>query len=121
MICARFVAAFAPNAQEERMQIELTDGTHRFVWRGKHILSQGWKAYTSQGEKTQSDESEEAKEELLAELPNVQEGENLPLDHGTITQHKNQAKALVYRSHVALCDGKRRSRDSRHRHSQSHQ
>ena len=94
MICARFVAAFAPNAQEERMQIELTDGTHRFVWHGKQILSQGWKAYTPQGEKTQSDESEEAKEELLAELPNVQEGENLPLDHGAITQHKTKPKPL---------------------------
>ena len=94
MICARFVAAFAPNAQEERMQIELTDGTHRFVWRGKQILSQGWKAYTSQGEKTQSDESEETKEELLAELPNVQEGENLSLDHGAITQHKTKPKPL---------------------------
>ena len=94
MICARFVAAFASNAQEERMQIELTDGTHHFVWRGKQILSQGWKAYTSQGEKTQSDESEEAKEELLAELPNVQEGENLPLDHGAITQHKTKPKPL---------------------------
>ena len=94
MICARFVAAFAPNAQEERMQIDLTDGTHRFVWHGKQILSQGWKAYTSQGEKTQSDESEETKEELLAELPNVQEGENLPLDHGSITQHKTKPKPL---------------------------
>ena len=94
MICIRFVEAFAPNAQEERMQIELTDGTHRFVWRGKQILSQGWKAYTSQGEKTQSDESEEAKEELLAELPNVQEGENLSLDHGAITQHKTKPKPL---------------------------
>ena len=94
MICARFVAAFAPNAQEERMQVELTDGTHRFVWRGKQILSQGWKAYTSQGEKTPSEESEEAKEELLAELPNVQEGENLPLDHGAITQHKTKPKPL---------------------------
>lgn len=79
MICARFVAAFAPNAQEERMQIDLTDGTHRFVWHGKQILSQGWKAYTSQGEKTQSEESEEEKEEVLAELPNVQEGENFLL------------------------------------------
>ena len=94
MICARFVAAFAPNAQEERMQIDLTDGTHRFVWHGKQILSQGWKAYTSQGEKTQSEESEEEKEEDLAELPNVQEGENLPLDHGAITQHKTKPKPL---------------------------
>lgn len=94
MICARFVAAFAPNAQEERMQIDLTDGTHRFVWNGKQILSQGWKVYTSQGEKTQSEESEEEKEEDLAELPNVQEGENLPLDHGTITQHKTKPKPL---------------------------
>ena len=94
MICARFVAAFASNAQEERMQIELTDGTHHFVWRGKQILSQGWKAYTSQGEKTPSDESEETKEELLAELPNVQEGENLSLDHGAITQHKTKPKPL---------------------------
>ena len=46
------------------------------------------------GEKTQSDESEEAKEELLAELPNVQEGENLPLDHESITQHKTKPKPL---------------------------
>ena len=94
MICARFVAAFAPNDQEERMQIELTDDTHHFVWRGKQILSQGWKAYTSQGEKTQSDESEEAKEQILAELPYIQEGENLPLDHGAITQHKTKPKPL---------------------------
>ena len=94
MICARFVAAFAPNDQEERMQIELTDNTHHFVWRGKQILSQGWKAYTSQGEKTQSDESEEAKEQILAELPYIQEGENLPLDHGAITQHKTKPKPL---------------------------
>ena len=94
MICTRFVAAFAPDAQEERMQIELTDGTHRFVWRGKQILSQGWRAYTSQGEKTQSEESEDTKEELLAQLPNVQEGENLPLDHGAITQHKTKPKPL---------------------------
>ena len=35
MLCARFVAAFAPNAQEEHMQIELTEGTPCFVWRGK--------------------------------------------------------------------------------------
>ena len=37
MLCARFVVAFVPNAQEERMQIDLTGGTHRFVWRGKLI------------------------------------------------------------------------------------
>ena len=113
------VAAFAPNAQEERMQIELTDGTHRFVWRGKQILSQGWKAYTSQGEKTQSDESEEAKEQILAQLPNIQEGENLPLDHGAITQHKPSPSPYLQKPRC-LCDGKRRSRDSRHRQSQSH-
>lgn len=94
MICACFVAAFAPNAQEERMQIELTDGTHRLVWRGKQILSYGWKAYTFQGEKTQSEESEEVKEQILAQLPNVQEGENLPLDHGAITQYKTKPKPL---------------------------
>ena len=35
MLCAHFVAAFAPNAQEEHMQIELTEGTPCFVWRGK--------------------------------------------------------------------------------------
>ena len=57
-------------------------------------MSQGWKAYTSQGEKAQSDESEEAKEQILAELPNIQEGENLPLDHGAITQHKTKPKPL---------------------------
>ena len=35
MLCSHFVAAFAPNAQEEHMQIELTEGTPCFVWRGK--------------------------------------------------------------------------------------
>ena len=35
MLCAHFVAAFAPNAQEEHMQTELTEGTPCFVWRGK--------------------------------------------------------------------------------------
>ena len=94
MICARFVAAFAPNAQEERMQIDLTDGTHRFVWRGKQILSQGWKAYTSQGEKTQSEEREEEKEEVLVQLPCLQKGDNLQLEHRAITQHKTKPKPL---------------------------
>ena len=37
MICAHFVAAFAPNAEEEHMQIELTEGTPYFVWWGKLI------------------------------------------------------------------------------------
>ena len=37
MICAHFVAAFAPNVQEEHMQLELTEGTPCFVWRGKLI------------------------------------------------------------------------------------
>ena len=35
MICAHFVAAFAPNVQEELMQIELTEDTPSIVWRGK--------------------------------------------------------------------------------------
>ena len=37
MICVHFVAAFVPNVQEELMQIELTEGTPCFVWRGKLI------------------------------------------------------------------------------------
>ena len=94
MICIRFVEAFAPNAQEERMQIELTDGTHRFVWRGKQILSQGWKAYTPQGEKSKADESDEEKEEVLVQLPCLQEGDNLKLERRAITQHKTKPKPL---------------------------
>ena len=94
MICIRFVEAFAPNAQEERMQIELTDGTHRFVWRGKQILSQGWKTYTPQGEKNKADESDEEKEEVLVQLPCLQEGDNLKLERGAITQHKTKPKPL---------------------------
>ena len=94
MICIRFVEAFAPNAQEERMQIELTDGTHLFVWRGKQILSQGWKAYTPQGEKSKADESDEEKEEVLVQLPCLQEGDNLQLEHRAITQHKTKPKPL---------------------------
>lgn len=98
MICIRFVESFAPNAQEERMQIELTDGTHRFVWRGKQILSQGWKAYTPQGEKSKADESDEEKEEVLVQLPCLQEGDNLQLEHRAITQHKTKPKPLFTES-----------------------
>ena len=45
-------------------------------------------------EKSKADESDEEKEEVLVQLPCLQEGDNLQLERGAITQHKTKPKPL---------------------------
>lgn len=94
MICTRLAEAFAPNTEEERMQVELSDGTNRFVWRASQVIVQGWKAYSPKKSQGKADEQEENEEAVLAELPKLAEGDVLPLKHAALTEHQTKPKPL---------------------------
>ena len=44
MVSNRFVEAFSPDSEEERMQVRFTDGTNTFTWKAYRQISLGWKA-----------------------------------------------------------------------------
>lgn len=90
MVVIRFVEAFSPDSKEERMQMELTDGTNTFTWKACRPISLGWKAV--QNEKKEGKGEDE--EQDLATLPNLKEGEELPLLSSEITEHKTKPKPL---------------------------
>ena len=50
MIVARLRQAFSPASQEEKMQLELSDGQTNYLWKGSRIVSPGWKAVSGQEE-----------------------------------------------------------------------
>ena len=87
MVVTRFIEAFSPDSEEERMQVLFTDGTNTFTWKACQQISLGWKAVQK---KVKSDDEEE----LLATLPNLTEGELLPLLNAEITEHKTKLKPL---------------------------
>lgn len=87
MIVTRFVEAFSPNSEEERMQVQFTDGTNTFTWKACRQISLGWKA-------VQQEVKADEEQELLSALPNLTEGEILSLLNGEITAHKTKPKAL---------------------------
>ena len=89
MVVTRFIEAFSPDSEEERMQVLFTDGTNTFTWKACRQISLGWKAVQKE---VKSDDEEE--EELLATLPNLTEGELLPLLNAEITEHKTKSKPL---------------------------
>ena len=93
MILSRFIEAFAPNSEEERMQAELSDGTYRYSWRATRRLSLGWRAYSQDGGKDKVEATDD-EEELLEQLPTLTEGEHLPLRHTEITEHQTKPKPL---------------------------
>ena len=93
MILSRFIEAFAPNSEEERMQAELSDGTYRYSWRATRRLSLGWSAYSQDGGKDKVEATDD-EEELLEQLPTLTEGEHLPLRHTEITEHQTKPKPL---------------------------
>ena len=90
MIAHRFVEAFMPSSQEERMQVELTDGKHHFIWKGQRPVSLGWKV--AQGKS--NNERKEGEEEELEKLPSILEGENLPLQSGELLKQATKPKPL---------------------------
>ena len=87
MVVNRFVEAFSPNSEEERMLVRFTDGTNTFTWKACRQISLGWKA-------VQKEVKSDDEEELLATLPNLTEGELLPLLNAEITEHKTKSKPL---------------------------
>ena len=87
MVVTRFIEAFSPDSEEERMQVLFTDGTNIFTWKACQQISLGWKA-------VQKEVKSDDKEELLATLPNLTEGELLPLLNAEITEHKTKSKPL---------------------------
>ena len=93
MVVNRFVEAFSPNSEEERMQVRFTDGTNTFTWKACRQISLGWKA-VQKGKEAEADKKEDGDEQILSSLPNLAEGEVLSLVNADITEHKTKPKPL---------------------------
>lgn len=91
MICTRFIEAFSPNSEEERMQVQCSDGSQTYTWKACHVLSLGWKAVAKDKVVEQEGDDEE---QMLSMLPNLVEGEVLLLRSASITSHKTKPKPL---------------------------
>lgn len=93
MVVNRFVEAFSPNSEEERMQLRFADGTNTFTWKACRQISLGWKA-VQKGKEAEADKKEDDDEQFLSSLPNLSEGEVLSLVNAEITEHKTKPKPL---------------------------
>ena len=93
MVVTRFIEAFSPDSEEERMQVRFTDGANSFTWKAYRQISLGWKAVQKEQvadvEKKVNDD-----EQVLLSLPDLTEGEVLPLVSAEITEHKTKPKPL---------------------------
>lgn len=90
MVVQRTLEAFSPDSEEERMQVELTDGTNTFTWKAFRPISLGWKSVQNEMKEGNSEDEEQN----LAMLPDLKEGEELLLLSSEITEHKTKAKPL---------------------------
>ena len=93
MVVSRFIEAFFPDSEEERMLVRFTDGTNSFTWKACRQISLGWKT-VQKGKDTEAEKKEDGDEQVLSSLPNLIEGETLPLVHAEITEHKTKPKPL---------------------------
>ena len=93
MVVNRFVEAFSPNSEEERMLVRFTDGTNTFTWKACRQISLGWKA-VQKGKEVEAEKKEDSDEQILSSLPTLTEGEILTLVDAEITEHKTKPKAL---------------------------
>lgn len=93
MVSNRFVEAFSPDSEEERMQVRFTDGTNTFTWKACRQISLGWKA-VQKSKEVETEKEEDGKEQILSSLPSLTEGEVLPLVSAEITEHKTKPKPL---------------------------
>mgnify|MGYP000866907251 CR=1 FL=1 len=93
MIVTRFLEAFSPDSEEERMQVKFTDGNNTFTWKACRQISLGWKD-VQQGADTQNENGKENEEQTLSALPSLTEGEVLSLLNAEITEHKTKPKPL---------------------------
>ena len=93
MVVNRFIEAFSPNSEEERMQVRFTDGTNTFTWKAYRQISLGWKA-VQKGKEVEAEKKEDSDEQILSSLPNLTEGEVLSLVNADINEHKTKPKPL---------------------------
>ena len=93
MVVNRFIEAFSSDSEEERMQVRFTNGTNTFTWKACRQISLGWKA-VQKDKATEADKKEDSDEHILSSLPNLTEGEVLPLVNAEITEHKTKPKPL---------------------------
>ena len=93
MVVNRFVEAFSPDSEEERIQVLFTDGTNIFTWKACRQISLGWKA-VQKDKATTSEKKEDGDEQVLPSLPDLTEGEYLPVLNAEITEHKTKPKLL---------------------------
>ena len=95
MVVNRFVEAFSPNSEEERMLVRFTDCTNTFTWKACRQISLGWKAVQKElvtdAEKKEKENDDEI---VLPSLPDLTEGEVLSLVSAEITEHKTKPKPL---------------------------
>jgi len=95
MVVNRFIEAFSPDSEEERMQVRFTDGTNIFTWKACRQISLGWKAVQKElvtdAEKKEKENDDEI---VLPSLPDLTEGEVLSLVSAEITEHKTKPKPL---------------------------
>ena len=93
MVVNRFIEAFSPDSEEERMQVRFTNGTNTFTWKACRQISLGWKA-VQKGKEVEAEKKEDNDEQILSSLPNLTEGEVLSLVNADITEHKTKPKPL---------------------------
>ena len=93
MVVTRFVEAFSPDSEEERMQVRFTDGTNTFAWKACRQISLGWKTVQKDKE-AETQKKEGGDEQVLSSLPNLTERENLPVLDAEITEHKTKPKPI---------------------------
>ncbi|WP_018968363.1 type IA DNA topoisomerase [Hoylesella loescheii] len=93
MVVNRFIEAFSPDSEEERMQVRFTDGTNTFTWKACRQISLGWKAVQKE-QATEVEKKEDGDEQILSSLPSLTEEEILPLVSAEITAHKTKPKPL---------------------------
>ena len=93
MVVNRFIEAFSPDSEEERMLVRFTDGTNTFTWKACRQISLGWKA-VQKGKEVEAEKKEDSDEQILSSLPNLTEGEVLSLVNADINEHKTKPKPL---------------------------
>ena len=95
MVVNRFIEAFSPNSEEERIQVRFTDGTNIFTWKACRQISLGWKVVQKeQVTNAEKKEKENDNEQVLPSLPDLTEGEVLSLVSAEIIEHKTKPKPL---------------------------
>jgi len=93
MVVNRFIEAFSSDSEEERMQVRFTDDNSTFTWKACRSISLGWKAVQKE-QVTDAEKKENDDELVLPSLPDLTEGEVLPLVSAEITEHKTKPKPL---------------------------